>query len=137
MFTRLQETYRIISYREPIEGPHGPDVHFVCQEPQRFSKIRLGVTRLVQAMVMVCVASKLATLCTFAFERLMQGHQSLTVTSVAGGFGALLVFAFHWLRQQLEGAIQKRIRLEEMLAPYFGKQLENTIRTLKGMSSAT
>ena len=137
MFTRLRETYRILSYREPNEGPHGPDVHFVRHEPERFSKVRLSVANLVQVSVVVYVISNLATPFSNAFEQLLRGHHAPTVTSVAGGLGALLVFAFHWLRQQLEGAIQKKVRLEEILAPYFGRRLENTIRTLKGAPRAT
>jgi len=137
MFTRLRETVRILSYHEPNTGPHGPDVHFVVQEPQHFSKTRLNVAKLVQAVLAVYIVGKLATPCTTALEKLLQGHHPPTATSVAGGIGALLIFGGHWLRQRIEGAIQKRVRLEEILAPYFGRRLENAIRTLKGVPRAT
>lgn len=132
MFMRLRETYRILSHRETDKGQHIPDIRFVEEQKPSYSASRLFVSRLVQIAVAIYVVGIVSTPFANAFEHLLNGHRSPSATTVAGGMGALLVIVAHFVRRRVEGAINTNLNL----APFFGRRVENAVRTLKGIPRA-
>jgi len=135
MFGRIQETIRILSYREPT---HVPDAAIVEATSPTPTKAGRTIARLIEATVLVIAIGYLSEFALLHLNRLIptDKHSSAFITAVAGSLGAVLVLIVGWLRNDLERKIQGKIHLARFLAPFFGNKIDRTLRVLKAKPRA-
>jgi hypothetical protein len=136
MFTRLNETIRILTYREPTREYGGPDVLFIEHKEPLVTKPGAKIARIIQVTAIVFIIGIVVGPLVNSVSHVLRGR-SPSLTVVAGSLGAILAILFEETRSQIAGAIQGHLHLESTLAPFFGKRLDRTIRALKGESSVS
>jgi hypothetical protein len=128
MLSHIREAIRIVSYREPQDGPG-----IVIAERIEPSVSAAGkrISRFLEAIIVICVFGPIAALVGIKLGRLYQG-QSLALTTITGAVGVFLGLMVEWLRTDVERNIRTHINLADALAPFFGRRLDNAFRILKG-----
>lgn len=135
MFGRLQETIRVLSYREPT---HVPDAAIIEATSPAPTKAGTAIARFVEALVVVIGVGYAAESILFHLNRLIptDKHSSAFIAVAAGSLGALLTLVLAWVKNDLERQLQGRIRIARFLAPIFGNKLDRTFRVLKAKPRA-
>jgi len=130
MFARLKETIRILSYRPPTV--HGPDAIIVekSKSPPT-SRFGRSIAFFLEGFILISAIGFAAGHLGKTLEGLPLPKTGVSLATLAGALGALLLWIFHALVNQLQGAVQKRLNLADKLAPYFGHKLEETVRTIR------
>lgn len=129
MFDRIREAIRIITYHEPADGPDAVIVERGAETP---SKVGKTISRVIEFVVVFYALAYAAGSVGERLSRIIPPTRSVSVATLAGAVGILLVYIVNSIRNDIESRIRARINLAEMLAPYFGHRLDYTIRVLKG-----
>ena len=131
MFSRLKGTIRILRYREPVV--HGPDAVIVDRaEKPHTPKAGKAIAFLIEGAVCFYGIGLLAGyLGTVLFPRL-HAMSRLSLATVAGALGAILLWLGHALVVQIQVLLKTRLNLAERLAPLFGHKIEETYRAIRG-----
>lgn len=129
MFARLKETVRILTYRQPVV--HGPDA-VIVEKPAKPGAPGFGkfVAFVIEAAIYVYAVGFIAghlggTLSHF------HPFRSVSLTTLAGALGAVILWVGHSLLNDLQLLLKKRLNLAEKLAPFFGHKVEETYRALR------
>ena len=130
MFARLRETVAVLTAKTGEDFTKRPDVIFVEEDQVEPTKIRMGVARAIEALLMTAVFGYTVGL----IERALNVHPTVSVSlGKAAAVVALVLCAIG--NQQLHNWVLRAwrsLRLAERLAPYFGKGIEETYQILKG-----
>ncbi len=129
MFSRIQEAFQLLTYREPENGPDAVIVERDTLSASRAGKI---ISHVLEFAMVVCGLAYASGRIGERLSKMIPPARSLSVAIIAGAVGVVLTFIVHSVRDDIEKKIRARINLAEVLAPYFGHRLDNTMRTLKG-----
>ena|SRR5947209_8016709 len=130
MFNRIKEAARILTYREPRSGADAVIVSHVQESPSGPGKV---ISYILEVLIIVYGIGHIAAPLASALSRFMSGKHTSTSTAIlAGALGALLALMTNAIRQDIEQKIRLRLNLSELLAPFFGKKLDNVLRVMKG-----
>lgn len=128
MLSRIKETIRILSYREPHDGR---DIVFVEHHEPTGSSVGIRIAHTLQVMLVVGIISPLAGFASKYLEQVIPS-KSIAFSTLAAGVGALSMVLVHWLRGELQQTLFSHLNISSTCAPYFGHRIEEAIRTLKG-----
>ncbi len=127
MFSRIREAVRIITYREPESGQDAVIVERTNPTSPAAGKVISHIIELFGVIYVIgIVVGPLGRLIEHVTPK------SLSLTSIAGALGALLMFAASWLRSDIERAIHARAHIADIVAPFFGHRLDTAARVLRG-----
>jgi hypothetical protein len=129
MFARLKETYRILSYREPVTS--GPDIVVVEETRPRVPRSSKIIATVIEAFVVVYMlglaAGRVANILSH-----VPPTKVVSIATLAGALGALFSYLLHSVVTEVQKKIQTHLNLSDKLAPYFGRKLDSTFRVLSG-----
>jgi hypothetical protein len=131
MFSRIKEAKRIISFRESDLGPY-PDVVIEQRKPAKTTKAGRTIAYLFEFAFVVLVLARIAGYIGLHLEKLIPAVHSVSLTTLAAAIGIVLTLLLDTVRNDILSRVRGRIKLVELLAPYFGHRLDNTIRVLRG-----
>lgn len=129
MFSRIREATLILAYREPESGE---DAVIVEHKPASFPAAGKVISQVIEVFALVYSLAFVAGRVGEHLNKLIPPMRSVSTETLAGAVGVLLVMTLHSVRDDIEKKIRARINLSELLAPYFGHRIDNTLRTLKG-----
>ncbi|MGD0155073.1 MAG: hypothetical protein ABSB50_03180 [Terracidiphilus sp.] len=128
MFTRIRETRRILTYREP---QNAPGIVFVEYAQPRVSPAGKHIARLLEVGIVIVIIGWISVPMSTLLQHLIPKHLSGSLPTIAGAVGALLMFVLNWLREDIERNIKEHFTFGETFAQFFGHKLDDTFRTLK------
>ncbi|MGD0759204.1 MAG: hypothetical protein ABR921_09885 [Candidatus Sulfotelmatobacter sp.] len=127
MFNRIKEAVRILGYREPETGADAVFVESVQTSPTPAGK---HISHFFEALIAIYGVGYLAGRIGNLIATAAPSQHSVSVGTLIGVLGALLMLVVHWLRADIEQKVRERIHLADMLAPFFGRKLDNVSRVL-------
>jgi hypothetical protein len=134
MFSRIRETIRIITYREP---QNGADALIVERAEIAASPQGKFIARMLEVVPVIYILGYVAGSIGSHISKIVPPMHSASLTTIAGAVGVLLGLILQWVKEDVQEKIRARLNLADVLSPYFGHRLENTIRILKGSVRAS
>lgn len=129
MFDRINNTIRILSYREPKPLPHlTPEIEFKEHVPEEYSPAARFLGKGISAFLVLMVVGVSVTWITDLFLKMFnRSAVSLTAVGITGGIIALFA-------ENLFGAVRTFIarHFGIILMPHLGHKVEKTYRILRG-----
>jgi hypothetical protein len=130
MFSRIKEAIRIISYREPDTGP---DVVIVPESNTVPTPQGIMISRMAEFFIAASTIGWAAGrigdyLLNVGFAK----HVSLSAATIIGSVAVLLTMVVSWISRDIEMKLRSHIKIADVLAPFFGRKLDNVVHVLKG-----
>jgi hypothetical protein len=129
MFSRIREATKIIGYREP---QHGPDFVIAEHHAPTTSPAGRAISNILEVLIAIYTLGYAAGYISEHLTKLIPSTRSVSINTLTGAIGVLLVLVLNSFRDDIEKKIRARINLADILAPYFGHRLDHTFRVLKG-----
>jgi hypothetical protein len=129
MFTRIRETARILTYREPRNVP---GFEFVERAEPRVSSSGKFIARFFEFGIILVIIGWVSVPLSGLIQHLTPKQPSSALTAISGAVGAFLMLVLGWLRDDIERNIKEHFTLGETFAQSFGRKLDNAVRILKG-----
>lgn len=127
MFSRIRETYRILTYHD--HG--GPDAVIVPESITPEPKTSRAISNTIEITVVAMVAGYGSGKILYALHTLT-GKPSVYSATLTGAVAVLLFIVYEMLTGHLQALLKQKLALGERLAPFFGHKLDETFRVLRG-----
>jgi hypothetical protein len=129
MLSRIKEAKRIITYREP---DFGPDAVIEEQKLVEAPKAGRTIAYFFEFLFVFVVLVRASTYIGIHLEKMIPKTHSVSTTTMTAAVGIILTLLLDSVRTDILGRIRKHLSLVDLLAPYFGHRLDNTIRVFRG-----
>jgi hypothetical protein len=129
MFTRLRETYHILTYNEKASGP---DAVIVEEQKTSISNASRRIARFIEVILVSYAAGFGMTKIWDVSARFFSGKHSVSVAALMSAVAILSYLAVEAINGQFQATLRQRLDIADKLAPYFGHKLDETFRVLRG-----
>ena len=127
MFNRIRYAAHVLSPHKP-DLYNQPDIVFVEEENEPVS----GISRVIAGLLSVFAVAIVFGAIVAPFIAKLPVVPAHDVTIATGVVAIFLSQLWHHLVRKMQEYLQKSLRLQENLAPHFGRRLTRAIHTLRG-----